>query len=99
MGIPAGKDYPLLEGNLCKCKPGNYPPVTIHGYDYELAAAICNHYEYVALPIGDKQATLQIQAKRTTSSTTIHTHNRRKNKFRNLFSKVAHAQNTVSFGH
>ena len=65
LGMPAGKDYPLLEGNLCKFKPGNYPPVTIHGYDYDLATAICDHYEYVTLQIGDKQATLQIRAKRT----------------------------------
>jgi len=65
MGMPAGKDYPLLEGKLCKFKPGNYPPVTIHGYDYQLATAICSHYEFVTLQLGDKQATLQIQAKRT----------------------------------
>ena len=65
LGMPAGKDYPLLEGNVCKFKPGNYPPVTIHGYDYDLATDICNYYEFVTLQVGDKQSTLQIRAKRT----------------------------------
>eukprot|EP00966_Prymnesium_polylepis_P111033 2568301-Prymnesium_polylepis.1 len=63
--MPAGKDYPLLEGNVCKFKPGDYPPVTIHGYDYDLATDVCNYYEFVTLQVGDKQSTLQIHAKRT----------------------------------
>jgi hypothetical protein len=68
--VKDGRDFPLFDGNLVAMDPPRRPPARVHGYDFDLAEAICKHNEFVSVPgitTGDgesRNAILAIRAKK-----------------------------------